>query len=70
MNDPALKIVPGKTDAEKAVEFKGRIVEALKPVMAIIDEAQREELNINYQIATDALGKATIVQLNITKTFK
>jgi hypothetical protein len=62
-------VVPGKSDAEKAAELKDRIVEALVPVMEILDEGYKHGLSISYSIGPSALGKATILQLNVTKTF-
>lgn len=64
-----IALVPSKTDAEMASEFKQRIVQALRPVMDILDEAHAKGLTISYAIQPSAIGKTMIIQLSVTKTF-
>jgi len=69
MCESALKIVPGKTDAEQAAEFKQRMAEASKPLMSLLDEVSAAGFEMQFALGPGALGKTVIASLRISKAF-
>jgi hypothetical protein len=67
MTEPP-KMVPSKPDAEFAADIRARLTEAIKPALAIMDEAIAAGLVVNFQIgATPPLGKHALNNLSIVR---
>jgi len=71
-NDIAPKIislVPGRTDAELADDFKRRLVDAHEPLLALLDEMREAGFEANIMTAPGPLGKYVIAQLTLFKKY-
>jgi hypothetical protein len=66
-NDNVARLVPAKTDAEKAAEYKRKLADAMTPVCALMTEAKREGLTLAFGMAHDAMGRYFVASLQITK---
>jgi len=51
-----LSIVAGRSDAAVAEDVRVRLVELLKPVCDVLNEARALGLSINFSTATDPIG--------------
>lgn len=69
MNEP-IQLVPGKSDAEMAVDFRKRIIELYEPLLELLTEANNKGFAINVGCGLDGLGRIAILQLQISKVFK
>lgn len=57
-----------RSDAEIAADLRRKMTEALKPVIAVMEEARMSGLTIGWQtIGTDQLGRFHIPFLLVTK---
>jgi hypothetical protein len=56
----AIKMVPGKSDAEIARELADRMSAVLAPVCAIMDEARKQGFEINFHLAPDWTGRTVV----------
>jgi hypothetical protein len=65
--EPSLTLVTTKSDAELAAEFRERLSILMAPVLELLDEAQKNRINIQYAVGLNAFGKNAIVQLNLVK---
>lgn len=62
------EIVPGKSEAEIAAEFRDEAVARLAPVVDLINEARQKGMQINFQIGPpDSFNRQSLVMLEITK---
>lgn len=68
MND-LIKIAPGKSDYDKAQEYKQRAAEAAKPFMDILTEASKEGFKFQISFGENAFGQVVIQQLQLVKVF-
>jgi outer membrane protein assembly factor BamA len=60
----------GKSEADKAREFKERAAEIMKGFCALKDEAAREGFLINWvTIQPNAFGKNEVIDLHVLKRF-
>jgi hypothetical protein len=59
MNE-AIKMVPGRPDAETARDLAERMSAALNPVCAIMDEARKQGFDISFQLAPDWTGRTAV----------
>ncbi len=64
-----ISIVPGKTDADLAAEFKQRIVEAHEPLLRLFDEIKAAGFEPQVICAPGPLGKHVITNLMLVKKF-
>jgi hypothetical protein len=62
-------LVPGKTDAELAADFKKRMVEAYGPVLGLLDEAHKAGMSITCAAQMGPLGKFVIAVMQVTKVY-
>lgn len=63
-----IDIVPGKSDLEKANEFRERTMAPLNDLIGLINEARRDGLIIQFQIGPpDAFNRQSLTLLEITK---
>jgi hypothetical protein len=59
MNE-AINLVPGKSDAEIARDMAARVVAALVPVCAVMDEARKHGFDISFQLGPDWTGRTVV----------
>lgn len=55
------------TDSERAEEYRRRLVEAHKPVFAILDEARAAGFEINFSSGPGPDGKIAVQQVRVMK---
>ena len=60
-------VATGKSDREIAANLKDRASKALLAVTAIMDEARRADLVLNFQIGVDGFGRNVVTALTIVK---
>lgn len=69
-NLPAtVKLVPGKSDAEKAKELREKVEAAVGPMLEIFTAAKAEGFEVMYSIQMDGLGHAYLHTLKIMKEY-
>jgi len=54
------RLMPTKSDRDKAQEFRQRLEVALGPVLEIWDEASQEQFIVGFQFERDMYGRAGI----------
>jgi hypothetical protein len=66
---PGISLLPQarKPDGELAVEYRDRMIEALKPVCALIAEAHTNKFRIPFAVNIDASGRGIIQTLEVIK---
>lgn len=69
LGQPGLSLVPNRPDAEKAAEYRARMIEALTPVLEIMTEAQRAGFDITFNIGRDGLQRSAVQALIIARHF-
>ena len=69
MSDTAAKLVPSKSDFDLATEYKARILEAYKPIVALFEEIDKAGFQANVQATKGPLGNFAISQLSIVKVY-
>jgi hypothetical protein len=62
-------LVPGKNDKELSEEFKERVIEAYKPLIALCDEMDKQGFQMQCSVGKNAFGKYQIIQLQLMKVF-
>lgn len=67
---PEIVSIEGKTDSDRAAEYKKRTVDLIEPFLRLKDEAAREGFLINWGgIAPDAFGRHQLIDLHLVKRF-
>lgn len=62
------RIIPTKSDADRAQEVKAEMLGLLEPVTALLNKARAEGLIINWQYAQpDGFGRQSLAFLDVTK---
>ena len=69
MDDNVAQLVPGKSDAQLAAEFKLQIVAAYEPILAVLGEITKAGFVAQIQVGPDAFGKPHISALQIYKNY-
>lgn len=69
MAEKVVALVPGRTDADLAEEFKRRLAEAHEPVCRLLDELREAGFEAQVVTAPGPLGKYVIAQLVLFKKF-
>ncbi len=64
-----MNIVPGKSDAEKAEDFRERSLAALEPLLVILNEAAVEGFAVNFTIGPDGFKRTVLQALTISKVY-
>lgn len=65
---PALHVLEsGKNDHQRAQDYKARLRPLLESAGAIVDEARREDMRIEFGMGTDAFGRCVIQRLDVVK---
>ena len=68
MSEPKLEIInPSKTDAAVAADLKRDTGELLKKVAALLDEANRHGMRIQFQLGVDGFGRNVVANLDVMK---
>lgn len=62
-------IVPGKTDADLAADFKNRIIESMQPVFKVIDEASAAKFDVQFGVGANAMGKQHFTALKLMRVY-
>lgn len=68
--DRIVSLVPNKTDAEYAAELKERAIEAWKPLLALMQEANSKGFRMVVNAGMNELGQAFIHNLEVQKIYK
>jgi len=66
MADPAL-LKTGPNDADRAKDYSDRLAKLLPPVLEVMNEAKGHNIEINFQVGQDAIGRITVLKMSITK---
>ena len=69
MQDNIATLVPTKSDTEIAAELKNEIIEAYKPVIAVLDKAAALGFVVMVQTQQNMFKKNQIVNLTVAKHF-
>lgn len=70
MNDtPNLRVVPSGTDVEAAADLREKMIEALNPVLLVLDEAGKKGFEIAFAVGKSPIGKNAITALRIVKEY-
>jgi hypothetical protein len=62
-------LVPTKSDAERAEEFKRRVIEAYQPLLAVFDEAHAAGFEIVSNSGLGPIGKHMVLHLRVAKVY-
>lgn len=62
-------VIQLETEAVRAERFKAEMAIALKPALALIDEAKRHGLLIEFHIGLDAYGRAIVGSCGVVKRY-
>lgn len=68
MNDIA-RIVPTKSDAERAREIKEDIIEKLKPVLESLTQAHSEGFKVNFHLGPNSFNQVILQTLIVSREF-
>lgn len=64
------RLVPNKTDYDRAMELRQALIEVIQPVLSIIDAADRDGFEVVMGFGKGPLGKQAITVLRVMKEFK
>lgn len=70
MNEKILQLAPAGTDAEYAAEIKVRAIEAWKPLLELMQEANKKGFRIVINAGMNELGQAFIHNMEVQKVYK
>ena len=62
-------LVPTKSDADLAAEFKRRAIELYEPVLELLNEAQAADFEISLGSGLAPIGKHMITVLRVAKVY-
>ena len=62
-------LVPGKSDAEIASDFRYRFIEVHKPILELLGEIDRAGFEVSSQIGKNGLGEMALNVLKIVKVY-
>jgi len=62
-------LVPTKSDADVAAEFKRRAIELYEPVLELLNEAQAADFEISLGSGLAPIGKHMITVLRVAKVY-
>lgn len=68
MNDVA-RLVPTKSDAEKAEEHKAALIKAADEMIKVMDAARCDGFEFQFQITPNATGHHSFSQIALLKRF-
>jgi hypothetical protein len=63
------EIIPLETEKQKAERYKIEVAEALRPVLALMDEAKKDGLLIEFQLGIDSYGRAAVSNAAVVKRY-
>lgn len=67
-NSP-VQLVPTKSDADLAAEFKEKVIKAYEPLIEVLNEYDKHGLNMQCSVGKNAFNKYQIVQLAVVKQY-
>ncbi len=67
--DTITRLVPTKSDADLAQEFKQKIIEAHEPMLKVLTEIDRAGFRVQVSTGKNALGHMVIAQLELMKMY-
>ena len=62
-----LATISGRSDREVATDLKARVRVALEGVAALMDEANRSGMQVQFQIGLDGFGRNVVASLNVVR---
>lgn len=62
-------VVRMESEAARAERFKGEMGEALMPVLALINEAKKHSMLIEFHLHDDQCGRASICSIGVVKRY-
>jgi len=68
MADEAVRLLATQGDRDVAAGLRVRLEEAMRPALAVIEEANGHQFNVGFRFERDAFGRMRIVVL-LTKDF-
>jgi hypothetical protein len=69
MNNEIAKLVPTKSDADRAAEHRERVIAVLKEICPVLDAARADGFEVSFSLQPDFMNKTAIAQLAIVKRF-
>lgn len=69
MTNEIAKLVPTKSDQEKANEYKNRAVEASQEFIKVLSEANKDGFKFQISFGENPFGQVVITQLMLVKQF-
>ena len=69
MNNDTIRLVPTKSDVDLAAELKQEIIEAYKPVLAVLEKANKAGFIVQVNCGMNCFGQMVIDELIISKRF-
>ena len=64
MDENVLTII---SDKERAAQIVATITELVKPILALLNEAARSDLEVQFNIGLDMYGRSQLNQLRVLK---
>lgn len=68
-NNTVTRLVPTKSDADLALEYRDKIIEAYQPLLKILTELDKAGFNASVNVSKNGLGKIDIVGMQISRVF-
>ena len=68
-NKSPVQLVPTKSDADLAAEFKEKVIKAYEPLIEVLNEYDKHGLNMQCSVGKNAFNKYQIVQLAVVKQY-
>ena len=69
MSQDTIKLIPTKSDVDLAAELKQEIIEAYKPVLAVLEKANKAGFIVQVNCGINCFGQMIINELIISKRF-
>ena len=63
------EVVHLESEPARAERYTAQMTEALKPVLALMDDAKQHGLLIEFQLGMDAYGRAVIASSAVVKRY-
>lgn len=67
MNDNTIQLVPNKSDAEMAEEYRKELVEAYKPICALLTDAAKNKFIVNVICGMGDFAEVIIKEIQVLK---
>lgn len=67
MSDPAISLVPSKTDAEKAAGYRAELMPLFDQLCVVLNRAKADGLIINFNVGADQYGRIKLQATDVLK---